>query len=103
MTFHRSPRWRHRYIAPVCRCDLVNGCGTWALQEMAKEKNAEARLAEDTTASGMSVEQFIAKIMDQCREVLGKHELRSADEYLNDWIYRTLEVEMLDVKVCSRS
>ena len=47
----------------------------------------------------MTVEGFIEKIVSQCKAVLDKHEKIVVDEYLKDGLYRTLEMEMLDVKV----
>lgn len=66
---------------------------------MAEEGKAGERLSEDPTAAGLTVEDFIKKIVSQCREVLDRHDKLTIEEYLVDGVYRTLEVEMVEVKV----
>ena len=95
----------------LCTCsigsstDFAAACGE-TMQKLAVEKDAKSRLYKDPTATGMTVEGFIEKIISQCKAVLDKHERKGVDDYLNDGLNRTLELEMLDVKVstcCSQS
>ena len=88
----------------LCTCsigsstDFAAACGE-TMQKLAVEKDAKSRLYKDPTATGMTVEGFIEKIISQCKAVLDKHERKGVDDYLNDGLNRTLELEMLDVKV----
>ena len=42
---------------------------------------------------------FISKIVDQCREVLNRHDRLTVEQYMIDEVYRTLEMEMVELKV----
>lgn len=45
------------------------------------------------------MQAFIDRILDQCREVMLRHEGVSNEEYARIGMYRKLEIEMVDVKV----
>jgi hypothetical protein len=47
------------------------------------------------------VDEFIEKILEQCRDVYHRHNEMTKEDYLVDGTYRTLEMEMVEVKVCS--
>jgi hypothetical protein len=57
------------------------------------------RLQKDTLSQGHTVEKFIEKIQDQCKDVLVRHEKYSFEDFQKPEIYRMLEREMLEVKV----
>ena len=66
---------------------------------MVDEQYTDQRLSSDPTAGDITVDMFVQKIMDQCTEVLRRHEEISLEEYHKHGTYRTLEMEMVDVKV----
>jgi hypothetical protein len=61
--------------------------------------NIEQRLKEDTLSAGITVEKFIEKIQEQCKEVYDRHDKISVEEFQRTGMYRILEMEMVDVKV----
>ena len=44
---------------------------------------------------------FIEKILQQCRDVMAKHNQYSIEDYAKIGKYRGLEMEMIEVKVVS--
>ena len=72
-----------------------------APQKLADKYNASERLEKDPTAKGLSVDEFIEKILGQCRDVYHRHDKMTKEDYLMDGTYRTLEMEMVEVKVCT--
>jgi hypothetical protein len=66
---------------------------------MVQETNISKRLELDSTAGDISVDMFVQKIMDQCNLVLRQHENLDITDYHAHAKYRTLEMEMVDVKV----
>jgi hypothetical protein len=70
------------------------------VQQIANDGDAERRHSEDHTAKETcSLQGFINKILDQCREVMQRHSDLSIDDYARIGMYRRLEMEMVDVKV----
>ena len=68
-------------------------------QRLARKGNAEARLLLDKTRGDITVESFISKILSQCREVMDRHKTFSRIEYSKPGKYRSLEMEMVEIKV----
>jgi ankyrin repeat protein len=70
------------------------------LQDLAIERNAAQRLAEDTSKDDNvhTVDAFLERIVGQCKEVYSRHEAVSANDYNNDNKFRSLVLEMIDVK-----
>jgi hypothetical protein len=50
-------------------------------------------------SEGITVDSFIEKIKDQCKEVLTRHESYSVNDFHKPEVYRMLEMEMMEVKV----
>ncbi len=72
------------------------------VQIMISNKNElETRLKTDATSSGFTVEKFVEKILDQCKEVLKRHEEKTVKDFQKPEVYRVLEMEMMEVKVFS--
>ena len=68
------------------------------MQQIAKDENAEERIKEDQSMK-CTVEEFINKILDQCREVMERHKSYSSEDYARAGVYRRLEKELADIKV----
>jgi hypothetical protein len=68
---------------------------------VALEGKAHERLDGDllAMAKGYKVDDFIQKIVDQCREVYARHEAKKDKEFLDDGTSRVVELEMVEVKV----
>ncbi len=74
--------------------------GSWE-QKRAEDGKANDRLQLDISRGSNTVEGFIQEILKQCREVYDRHDKKSVEEYLRDGVFRTLEIEMVEVKVLS--
>jgi len=61
------------------------------------------RLQKDPTAGEITVDKFVQKIMEQCTAVLREHEKLGFEKYHAHGMYRTLEMEMVDVKIMALS
>jgi ankyrin repeat protein len=70
------------------------------LQNMADEKNAIQRLDEDVSRDEKlhTVASFLNRIVKQCEGVYSRHEAVSANDYNKDNKFRSLVLEMIDVK-----
>ena len=68
-------------------------------QRLARKGNAKERLLLDKKRGDITVESFISKILSQCREVMDRHKTFSRIEYSKPGKYRSLEMEMVDIKV----
>ena len=70
------------------------------LQDLASKKNAIQRLADDVSKDENvhTVEAFLERIVGQCKEVYSRHEAVSPEDYNNDNKFRSLVLEMIDVK-----
>ena len=75
------------------------------LAKLACNHHAEQRLAEDrtrdtlvTSGAAMTVEGFVSMIVGQCKEVYSRHEAVSPDEYNDDTRFRSLVLEMVEVR-----
>ena len=81
-----------------------------AVQSLACESKAEERMARDTMASEftppgqsrtVTVEMFIQRILEQCKEVYSRHEAMRVEDFLKDGVYRRAVMEMMEIKVQS--
>jgi hypothetical protein len=74
------------------------------LKALAVEKNVIQRLAEDVSKDEKShkvtitVDAFLERIVGQCKEVYSRHKAVSASDYNKDNKFRSLVLEMIDVK-----
>jgi hypothetical protein len=70
------------------------------LKALAVEKNADQRLAEDVSNKEKkhTIDAFLERIVGQCKEVYSRHEAVNADDYNKDNKFRSLVLEMIDVK-----
>lgn len=80
------------------------------MQLLACESKAEERLAKDAMASEftppgesrtVTVEMFLERILQQCKEVYARHEAMRVEDFLQDGVYRRAEMEMMEIKVRS--
>ena len=61
--------------------------------------NAADRLQADKSRDeNHTLEGFVARIVEQCKDVLSRHKATHHEEYINDAVYRNLVLEMIDVK-----
>jgi hypothetical protein len=69
------------------------------LVRLAKEKDADARLEDDRSNDGShSVDRFVQRIVQQCQAVYSRHESTSTADFNNDYMYRSLVLDMVTVK-----
>ena len=76
------------------------------LQRIAVEGKAEERLERDKSTArddSLTVQEFLDRIVDQCKDVLSRHKAISSKEYLNDAVFRNLVLEMINVKAMAVS
>jgi len=60
---------------------------------------AAERLRADKSADEKhTLEGFVARIVEQCKDVLSRHKAKNHEDYVNDAVYRNLVLEMIDVK-----
>mmetsp|Transcript_89171 Transcript_89171/g.238053 ORF Transcript_89171/g.238053 Transcript_89171/m.238053 type:complete len:1095 (+) Transcript_89171:694-3978(+) len=75
-----------------------------SLRERADKLQAFLRLASDPSSDKhITVPIFLDCIVRQCRDVLSRHEALGPESYANDELYRTLVLEMEDVKFMAMS
>ena len=65
----------------------------------AKSDEVKQRFKENNLYQGFTVEKFIEKIQDQCKEVLARHDKYSVEDFHKPEIYRMLEREIMEVEV----
>jgi hypothetical protein len=78
---------------------VADPVSSWRGQDIIQGTDIAKRLEMDPTAGDVTVDMFVQKIMEQCTTVLRQHENVSNDEYHAHGSFRTLEMEMVDVKV----
>ncbi len=62
-------------------------------------QNAADRLQADKSADeNHTLKGFVARIVEQCKDVLSRHRAKNHEDYINDAVYRNLVLEMIDVK-----
>jgi hypothetical protein len=62
-------------------------------------QSAKDRLQSDKSADvNHTLEGFVARIVEQCKDVLSRHKAKNHEDYINDAVYRNLVLEMIDVK-----
>ena len=71
---------------------------------LAVTSRADQRLLMDKTAKDprggpYTVDCFLGKILDQCKEVFERHDSIPASDYIDDGLYRRLMLEMAELKV----
>ncbi len=73
--------------------------------QQSREDFAANRLTLDPTAKTnttlYTVQNFMEKIMDQCKNVYLKHESMPAEAYIKDSVFRGLVWEMVELQVSS--
>ncbi len=92
-----------RVLAPVCLWTW------WVISflylRQKHEDDATKRLSIDNTAPKnaalYTVENFIAKIVEQCQKVYSKHESIPPESYIQDGVFRGLVWEMVELQVNS--
>ncbi len=70
------------------------------LKALAVERNADQRLANDVSNKDniFTVEGFLQRIVEQCKDVYSRHEAICAYDYNKDNKFRSLVLEMIDAK-----
>jgi hypothetical protein len=80
------------------------------LHSTAETENAQQRLLNDESrdkgpevVEGAQVNTFLDRIVGQCKDVMAKHQATSSSDYVNDGIFRSLVMEMINVKAMAVS
>ena len=68
------------------------------LKDVAETRKADERLEQDRTREGYSVQLFLDKIVEQCKNVYSLHEAVSIEDFNSDRKFRSMVRQMVDIK-----
>ena len=74
------------------------------LNLLASHGDAKERLEKDESKGSIhTVEGFLKRIVEQCKDVLSKHKAASTSDFVKDRVFRSLVREMIEVKAMAIS
>jgi hypothetical protein len=93
-------KWLHLASARAIVEEVRHELGEWAVGT-----DASTRLQRDTTRNqggSFTAVSLAAKIVEQCADVVRRHEAMAVEDYVDDGMFRSLVSEMLDTKAWAK-